>query len=302
MKISAVVNTLNEEKNIAACLDTLGWVDEIIVVDMESDDKTKELAYRYTKQIFNHPRVGFVEPARNFAISKATGDWILIVDADERVIQSLAARLIDITKEDKYDFVRIPRKNIIFGHFMQHSRWWPDHNIRFFKRGAVEWDDHIHSIPITTGEGLTLPDDPALALEHYHYDSLSTYLEKMLRYSKIQSDQLIADGYQFSWPDLVFKPAGEFFSRFFAGFGYQDGLHGLALSGLQAFSEFLVFLQVWEKQGFKRHYGNNFQRQLRVVFMRLSRDFHYWFMTYQLDQTKGKLKRFFIKLRRRLHI
>src|SRR5689334_15403747 len=109
MKISAVINTLNEEKNIANCLKSHNWVDEIIVVDMDSDDKTKELCYKYTKNVFNHKRTGYVEPARNFAIKQATGDWIFIIDADERCPKQLAAKLYEVSSEDRYNFVRVPR-------------------------------------------------------------------------------------------------------------------------------------------------------------------------------------------------
>src|SRR3989344_5665200 len=139
MKISAIINTLNEEKNIVDCLESLDWVDEIIVVDMDSADKTKDLSYKYTKNVFNHKRMGYVEPARNFAIRQAKGDWLLIIDADERIPKDLAAKLYQVALEDKYNFVRIPRKNIAFGEWLQHSRWWPDYNIRFFKKGQVEW-------------------------------------------------------------------------------------------------------------------------------------------------------------------
>ena len=115
INISAVVNTRNEEKNIADCLKTLQFADEIIVVDMESTDTTKDIAKGYTDKVFDHEMVGYVEPARNFAIAKAVGSWVLIVDADERIPQTLAKKLIEIMLEDKADFVRIPRKNLIFG-------------------------------------------------------------------------------------------------------------------------------------------------------------------------------------------
>jgi len=103
-KISAVVNTYNEEKNIDACLKSLNFVDEIVVVDMESQDKTKKIAKKYTDKVFNYEKIDYVEPARNFAISKATGDWILIVDADERVPRPLAVKLMEIAEKDQADF------------------------------------------------------------------------------------------------------------------------------------------------------------------------------------------------------
>src|SRR3989344_3049492 len=113
-KISAVINTWNEEKNLAECLDTLDFADEIIVVDMASTDDTKKIAKQYTDKVYDHPYVGYVEPARNFALSKASGNWALIVDAGERITTTLAGKLVDIANNDEADFVRVPRKNLVF--------------------------------------------------------------------------------------------------------------------------------------------------------------------------------------------
>lgn len=300
MKISAVVNTLNEEKNISDCLESLNWVDEIVVVDMESDDKTKDLAYKYTKHVYNHKRTGYVEPARNFALNKTTGDWIMILDADERVPHSLASKLIDIADNDAANFVRIPRQNLIFGSWIEHSRWWPDYNIRFFKRGRVEWQNEIHSIPITHGEGLTLDPKKELAIEHHHYISIDQYLDRMRRYTDIQSQQLLDEGYKLDWPDLVIKPLSEFLSRFFAGGGYKDGLHGLALAGLQAFSEFNVYLKVWQAQGFKPEKGKLFSSKLNSLFKAKGKEFGYWLTTVQIEDTPGKFKKTLLKIKRRI--
>ncbi len=300
MKISAVINTINEEKNIVECLKSLDWVDEIVVVDMESDDKTKELCYKYTKNVFNHKRMGYVEPARNFAIKQAKGDWIIIVDADERVPKELAASLYQIASEDKYNFARIPRKNIAFGEWLKHSRWWPDYNIRFFKKGKVEWQNSIHSVPITYGEGLTLEAKEELSLTHYNYPTINSYFERFYRYTKVQSKELIKKEYKFHWTDLVTKPLNEFFSRFFAGQGYKDGLHGLVLAMLQAFSEFTVYLLVWENQGYKKQTGQNFLKELNQLFEQKFKEFLYWFYTFRLDLTSGLFRRLILRFKRKV--
>ena len=300
MRISAIVNTLNEEANIADCLDSLAWVDEIIVVDMDSDDNTKQIAYKYTDHVYNHKRVGFVEPARNFAIGKATGNWLLIIDADERVGPALATRLKDISVTGTANFVRLPRKNIIFGSWMKHSRWWPDYNVRFFKRGMVEWQSELHSIPITRGEGLNLEPNEELALIHYNYRSLADYFDRLNRYTSVQARQLLTDGYQFSWLDMLTKPLAEFMSRFFAAAGYEDGLHGLVLSLLQSFSELLVYLKVWEQQGFKAQSGRGFKHQFVDLAKKAAGDLSYWMLTLKLELTDKKSARFWLRLRRKM--
>lgn len=134
-KISVVINTLNEEKNIALAIKSVReFADEVVVVDMHSEDKTCEVAESLGAKVFTFERKSYVEPARNFAISKASGDWVFILDADERATPQLLAKLKKIVKENQYDFVNIPRKNLIFGKWIRHSLWWPDYNIRFLER------------------------------------------------------------------------------------------------------------------------------------------------------------------------
>lgn len=250
-EISVVINTLNEERNIERAIKSVKWADETIVCDMHSEDKTVQIAKGLGAKIFFHKKEGFVEPARNFAISKALYEWILILDADEEVPGGLAKKLIEIvSKMEQIDYVKLPRKNLIFGHFMQASMWWPDLNIRFFKRGKVKWVDKIHRPPQAFGVGLNLPATEEYALIHHNYDTVSQFIERMNKYTDIQAEELFKDNYQFHWQDLLEKPLNEFLSRFFAGEGYKDGLHGLALSFLQAFSFVVVYLKIWEKRKF----------------------------------------------------
>lgn len=299
-RISAVINTRNEAENIFDCLKTLTFCDEIVVVDMESEDNTKEIAKEFTDRIYDHAKTGFVEPARNFAIKKALGDWILIVDADERIPKTLAVKLIQISNQGEADFVRIPRKNMVFGEWLQHSRWWPDYNIRFFKKGSVEWQEEIHSVPITYGTGINLEKESSLAIEHHHYRSIDEYFIRALRYSNQQAKELIDSGYKFDPVDIIKKPIGEFLSRFFAGEGYKDGLHGLVVALLQFFSILLIYLKVWQHEGSKSVKGVSFTSLWQTAFIDKFREFRYWYLTVLIQNTRSKTEAFFLKLRRRL--
>ena len=149
--ISVVINTLNEEKNIERAIKSIGWADEIVIVDDGSTDKTLEIisGVRNPKlKVYKHKGSGYVEPSRNFALNKASGDWILLLDADEEILNTLAEELKKITsKVEQITFVNIPRKNIIFNKWVQNSFWWPDYNIRFFKKGTVKLSNKIHSKP-----------------------------------------------------------------------------------------------------------------------------------------------------------
>lgn len=250
--ISVIINTFNEEKNIQSALKSVSWADEIIVCDMYSDDKTVQIAKKMEAKVIYHKRVNYVEPARNFAISKASNGWIFILDADEQITPTLSERIKQIVKKDlSSDFVEIPRKNIIFGKWIKATGWWPDYHIRLFKKGKVGWQDKIHSKPEVKGTGLTLEAEEKYAIVHQNYQTVGQFIERMNRYTQIQADELLKSGSKFRWQDIFEKPLNEFLSRFFAQEGYKDGLHGLSLSFLQAFSFLILYLKLWEKEGFK---------------------------------------------------
>src|SRR3990167_2745812 len=250
-KISVVINTLNEEENLPRALKSVkDWAGEIVVVDMHSDDKTVEIAKKYGARVFTHKKTGYVEPARNYAITKATCEWILVLDGDEEIPDSLARKLTELKDNDSISYYAVPRKNIVFDKWLTHSRWWPDRNIRFFKKGAVEWAREIHSVPLTHGKGADIDAIEDLAIVHHHYSSVSQYIKRHDRYSTIMAKEKYKNGEKFNWKLLISKPVGEFLSRYFAGEGYKDGVHGLVLSTLQAFVEFLIYVKLWEMHKF----------------------------------------------------
>ncbi len=251
-KITAVINTFNEEKTIERVINSLKWVDEIVVCDMHSDDNTPVIAKKMGAVVMFHKRVGYVEPARNFAVSKASHEWILVVDADEEIPESLADYIKDfVNKHTVSNYLEIPRKNIIFGSWMKASMWWPDYQIRFFRKGTLVWGSKIHSKPNVEGQGVKIPPEERWAIIHHHYNSISQYLQRMIRYTDIQAKELKKDGYKFEWRDLINKPLAEFLSRFFANKGFEDGLHGFSLSLLQAISFFVLYLKLWEYEKFE---------------------------------------------------
>ncbi len=297
-KISAVINTLNEEKNIERAIKSVKWADEIVVVDMESVDDTVKIAKKLGANVFNHKKMGFVEPARNFAIEKTNGDWVLILDADEEIPQTLAEKLQEIASQNSVDYVEIPRKNVIFGKWMKESMWWPDLNIRFFKKGKVIWSNKIHSKPKTSGQGLKLEVKEEFAITHHHYVSLDQYLERLFRYTKIQAEELYADGTKFKWTDLLEKPLIEFLSRFFANRGFEDGLHGLSLGLLQAFSQLIVYLRIWELEKFRQEEIQ--LKELKNLTAKQSKDIGYWYKFSNLS--KNPIKRIIQKARNKLII
>lgn len=275
-KISVVINSWNEEKNIERAIKSVTWADEIVLCDMYSNDKTVTIAKNLGAKVCFYKYTAFVEPARNFAISKASNDWILILDADEEIPNSLSDKLRKMVERSiSSDFVEIPRKNIIFGKWMNASMWWPDYQIRFFKKGSVVWGKEIHKKPQTFGEGLKLEPQEDWAIVHHNYQNISQFIDRMNRYTTIEADQLKKQNVKFRWEHLIEKPVDEFLSRFFANGGHKDGLHGLALSLLQAFSFLITYLKVWENEKFEEE--DIKPAQLQIEAKKSGKALNYWF-------------------------
>ena len=297
-KISVVINTLNEEKNIERAIRSVkSFADEVLVCDMNSDDNSALLAKKLGAKVIFTKRLDFVEPARNFAISKASGDWILILDPDEEVPESLLDKLKDFTKDNSVTtFVEIPRKNLIFGKWVKGSMWWPDNNIRFFKKESIKWSDKIHRPPQTEGQGITLPMEERYAITHHHYQSISQFLTRLDRYTNVQAREMHKNGEKFNWTDLISKPLGEFLGRFFANKGYIDGLHGLVLALLQAFSYLVMYLKLWELEGFESKELK--LSEVKVVTVDAGKELDYWFKYGNLS--KNPLKNFLQRAKNKL--
>ncbi len=298
-KISVVINTYNEEAHIVRCLKSVTWADEIVLVDMHSEDKTRELAKKFTKHIYLHEKTGYVEPARNFAIAKATGDWILIVDADEEIPESLAKQLQSLTSHDA-SVVAIPRKNILFGKWIEHTGWWPDRQIRFFKKGSVTWKNEIHSTPETKGKVMQLEGEQ-YAIVHHNYQSIKQFLYKSYEvYAAQEAETLINKGYKFTYMDAIRFPLQEFLSRYFAREGYKDGFHGLMLSVLMGIYHFVIFAYIWEKKKFVSEHVP--MASLEKEVQKASKELLFWTQTKTIEQEKDFLKKVALRLQRKIRV
>ncbi len=245
MNITALVHTFNEERNIKACLQTLKWADEIVVIDMNSDDKTVEICEDYTENIYSFNRVGFVEPARKYGIEKCNGEWILIVDADERIPLSLSNTLRKIVEEDKYDVIEIPNKNHIFGKWIKHTGWYPDYHPRFFKKGFVTPSDKVHGNFKTKGRKYYLKGLQN-SMYHFGYTGSKDFIDKLNRYTDFEVEKMIKKDKKFTIPKMMKSGFYEFRRRYFKYKGYKDGIYGLLISLMRGFYHFLIYVKYWE--------------------------------------------------------
>lgn len=284
-EISTVIVAKNNPPHL---FETIGSVQnlakEIIIVDIGIDSnillelkKNKKVRIIQVKK-----KIPYVELIREELKQYASSDHILFLDPDE-VIPETLKKLLGAIYQD-YDYIKIPRKNIIFGKWIKHSRWWPDYQVRLFKKHSVTWPKQIHKQPIVEGSGYTIKPEEQYSIVHFNYESVDEFMQKMSRYAKSEAWELSS----FSLPEALKKGLSEFISRYFADEGYKDGVHGFILAFLQMFYYFLVYVYYWERMHYKEE---NETRKEALIFFRngLDQTFH-WLIQKNLVSGFNKLK------------
>ncbi|PWT88093.1 MAG: glycosyl transferase family 2 [Acidobacteria bacterium] len=188
MKISAVVHTCNSEETLEKALQSIAWADETIVVDMQSVDRTLEIARNFTDRIFTAPKRPRVDGIRNEYNAKATNEWILVLDSDESLPADAKEEIEALIDKHgkRYDAFAIPRLNYIAGQIMKGTGWYPDHQIRLFRKETVQWQDAIHVPPeISTGKHklYELVPPHCLHIHHFNYRDLRHFIQKQMEYA-----------------------------------------------------------------------------------------------------------------------
>lgn len=299
-KLSVVISAYNEEKNIRECLESVkDMADEIVVVDNNSRDKTAEIASKFTKKVYeqeNNPEK--IDLQKNFGFEKATGDWILSLDADERVTAELAEEIKLVLNDDlNVNGFWLPRKNIIFGKWIKSDMWWPDYQLRLFKKGKGKFGKNsVHTALTVDGETEKLIN----FLHHENYTSVFQYIDKLNNYTSIEAENLADDGYKFNWLDGIRFPVDDFVKTFFLQKGFGDGLHGLVLSFLQAFYMEIVFAKLWEKHKFEEIDNSNFLNEVSDEFKKSAGKIRYWISDTMISKTKNPLKKLLLKTSRKM--
>lgn len=299
MKISVVVSAYNEQEMIEECLLSAKKVaDEIILVDNTSTDSTVKVAKKYTDKIFTRPNDPvMLNRGKNFGFTKASGDWVISLDADERITSELAREIKKIIKNSEFVGYEIPRKNIIFGKWIQHSIWWPDYNLRLFKNGKGKFPlRHVHEKLVVDGKVAKLKN-PML---HYNYQTVSQFIKKLdTTYTESETENFLREGKILYWYDAIRWPTNDFVKTFFLEKGYRDGLHGLVLSLFQAFYALVFFAKVWErKENFKDLTPDNFFQEVLREFKDVLRSVRFWIYEALMEQDSAK--KIYYKIRRKL--
>ncbi len=246
MKISATIIVHNEEDNIAGVCETVSWADEIVIVDSDSTDRTVEIARRYTEKVFNREFRGYKDK-HEFADAQTTGDWIFWIDADERVTPELRASIEALRQRDPAtlpDGFRIARRTHYLGRWINHSGWYPDYQMRLYRKAASYWDGvSPHETARVRGHVEILPGE----FLHYTKRNLSEHHHVLDSYTTLAAEYLHRRGKQIRALELLLAPIAAFLRTYILKLGFLDGIPGLIIAMFTAYSLFLKYAKVWEQ-------------------------------------------------------
>lgn len=246
MKISAIIITKNEEKIITDCLISVSFADEIVVVDTGNTDKTNSIAIKHKARIVKYSQNGSFANWRNKGAKEAKGDWILYVDADERITGELKDEILNRIPDEKFVAYAIPRRNFIFGKEFKHSGQYPDYQKRLFKKDKfVKWTGDVHEEPNFKGE-LGHLENPML---HYKNMTISQMVEKTNNWSEIEA-KLMYEAHHPKMNVARFLSAmvREFWKRMILEMAFLDGPKGIIYAIYQVFSKFTSYAKLYELQ------------------------------------------------------
>lgn len=250
MSIAVVIAAKNEEKDIKNCLDSVKWVDEIVVVDDMSTDNTVNVAKEYTDKVYINDSKGDFHRNKNMAIEKASCEWILSLDADEVVPEALSDEIRQAVKSENIQGYYLNRRNYFLGKWVKGCDWYPDYIIRLFRKGVTQWPLEIHDTPNIEDEARVgyLKNDYL----HYSYKSMNQFLNKFVLYTTCLAREEVSKGTVITWKNFCLyffvKPLYAFVRKYFIKGGFKDGFRGFFISFSSYMVLFVTYSKVWEKQ------------------------------------------------------
>ncbi|KMP12347.1 hypothetical protein UZ36_01155 [Candidatus Nitromaritima sp. SCGC AAA799-C22] len=237
-KISVAIITLNEEKNIERCLESVRWADEIVVVDTFSTDRTVEICRRFTDRVFQETWQGY-GPQKNLCASRAANRWILNVDADEVITAECAEAIRNLLAgEPERPVYRFPRKNFFGKRWVRHAGWYPDRIARLYDKSRAAFSESMVHERLIPDDDAGLIDFPIL---HYSFAGMEDYIRRQNRYSSIYAEEKIRNGWRANWTHLYLRPPWVFFKTCFLRQGFREGFLGVFLSLAMAFYTYLKY-------------------------------------------------------------
>lgn len=274
--ISAIIVAKDNSPYLTSSIQSITpLVKEIVIVDIGLEKAILEEVITYPLvKITKHETVPYVELIREKSKAFASYDYVLFLDPDEELTPQLVN---GITMHiDEADYFVIPRKNLIFGKWMRHSRWWPDYQVRLFKKECAIWPTRIHKQPALSGRKHQFDAKEEYGIVHHNYDTVDQFMEKLIRYAKAEANEH-AQNNDYPLAKALTIAVHEFISRFFAEKGYLDGFHGLILSILQMFYPILVYIYLSEIKKFQVSLSPEEIRNTPIVlFGKLVKESLFW--------------------------
>ena len=244
MPVSVTVITRDEAANIAACLASVAWADEVLVVDCGSTDRTVEIARARGARVIVKDWPGY-SAQKNFAAAEASNDWILSVDADERVTPELANEIrATLAGSPTIAGFRIPRVTWHLGRWIRTTDWYPDYQLRLYDRRRARWKERrVHESVTADGPVGQLKND----LQHYAYRDITHHHQTMDRYTTLAAEDMYASGRRAGFVDVALHPPAAFLRNYVLRRGFTDGMPGFIISAMNAHYVFLKFAKLWAK-------------------------------------------------------
>jgi glycosyltransferase involved in cell wall biosynthesis len=243
--LTVTIITLNEAHHIAAAIDSAAWADEILVVDSGSTDDTVAIAAGKGVRVMHRTWPGYVDQ-KNYAASVASHDWIFSLDADERITPALADEIRQLVASNPAERAfRVPRVTFHLGRWVRTTDFYPDYQTRLYDRRTARWQGkYVHESVVADGACGQLKHE----LQHYSYRDLSDHLERINHYSTLAARQMYESGRRASAVDLLAHPPAAFLRNYVLRGGFTDGMPGLTISLVNAYSVLLKFAKLWELQ------------------------------------------------------
>jgi glycosyltransferase involved in cell wall biosynthesis len=251
--ISACIVCRNEADRLVACLESIGWVDEIVVLDLESSDASVEVARAHGARVSSHEVIPVVEPLRNVVAAEATGDWILAMDPDERVSPGLAEELRRLSSRDDLDAVEIPFMNFDLGYPASHPMHRFDPKPRFYRRAAVSWPSEPNLLPQVAPERMhRIASRDDLVMLHERNRTVAEAIERAFRYAPAQAQSMVDAGEVFTARAMLRTLGGKAYKQFVQAKPWRDGVPGFLRAGILVAFHFYVWAAFWQLSGAQR--------------------------------------------------
>lgn len=250
-RLAVLILTYNEEKNIEQCIQSVLFADEILVIDSGSTDNTISMAEKMNARVVSHPMDEGFAGQRNFALTQTTADWVLFLDADERITDKLAEEIHQVIDRERPYAYEIVRRNVFFGQQVKYGGHAPDYSLRLCLRAAMKWQGLVHEHAMVTLPVKRLQN----YMLHYTYTSWERYFFKFNQYTTMMAEQMFKDGKSAAFSDIVLRPGFAFFRDYILKCGFIDGKMGFILAALRAFYTMMKYVKLYYLQDEKRRNG-----------------------------------------------